>query len=410
MVTGVRRKLATGREAAAPADLALLRAFRKALPRVADETFGMALSLIGAHQRRMPQADLANDLDNGWLLLSLSAPMMQRAGVCMDPILVSALVQHQTLGTVASEISAERKLTGTDAALAAPLVDDLLKKIRTLTPYGALRVERRMPDVRSLLLPFDAESYLRAELTIDVSVGLHQGRMIFLLPDAPPPEPDEVDRDPAEPALMKDTAMVVKAELRAVLARLSLPLDKLNDLKVGQVLPMPGARMDKTYLISIDGRRVATARLGQADGFRAVRLNPVGHKPPPLEDSFTPHGGRGAGRGGMAGGMAGGMGADLGGPEPSGFGGDLGQPGDFGGLPDLGGGLDDDGSFDTFTPEAAAAEISELAGLPDLPDLGGDDAPGGLPDLPDLPDLPNLLDPMNELAEPMTGLPDLNSK
>ena len=72
MVTGVRRKLATGREAAAPADLALLRAFRKALPRVADETFGLALSLIGAHQRRIALADLSEGLADGWLLLSLS--------------------------------------------------------------------------------------------------------------------------------------------------------------------------------------------------------------------------------------------------------------------------------------------------------------------------------------------------
>ena len=85
MVTGVRRKLATGREAAAPADLALLRAFRKALPRVADETFGLALTLIGAHQRRVSLADLSDGLDNGWLLLGLSAHTMARAGVLLDP-------------------------------------------------------------------------------------------------------------------------------------------------------------------------------------------------------------------------------------------------------------------------------------------------------------------------------------
>lgn len=398
MVTGVRRKLATGREAAAPADLALLRAFRKALPRVADESLGLALTLIGAHQRRMPQADLSEGLDSGWLLLSLTSSTVARAGVLMDPILVSALVQHQTLGAVAKDISPDRRLTGTDAALAAPLVDDLMKKIRDTTQYGSLRVERRMPDVRALLLPFDAESYLRAELTIDIAVGLHQGRVIFLLPDAPPPEPETAERGLAEPALMKDNAMVVKAELRAVIARLSLPLDTLNALKVGQVLPLADARMEKTELVSIEGRRVATARLGQADGFRAVRINPVGHKPAPLEDSFTAH--RPGGGIGMGGGAAPDFGND--------FGSDFGS--DFGGGP--GGGLDDLGGppgLDDLSPDAGADEISELAGLPDLSG-DGDGGIGDLPPLGGLPDLPDLVDPMNELAEPMTGLPDLGGK
>ncbi|MAC81446.1 MAG: hypothetical protein CML66_25680 [Rhodobacteraceae bacterium] len=400
MVTGVRRKLATGREAAAPADLALLRAFRKALPRVADESLGLALTLIGAHQRRMPQAELSEGLDSGWLLLGLTSPTVARAGVLIDPVLVSALVQHQTLGAVAKDIPSERRLTGTDAALAAPLVDDLMKKIRDTTMYGSLRVERRMPDVRALLLPFDAESYLRAELTIDIAVGLHQGRMIFLLPDAPPPEPEKADRNPAEPALMKDNALVVKAELRAVIARVSLPFDVLNALKVGQKLPLPDARMEKTDLISIDGRRVATARLGQADGFRAVRINPVGHKPPPLENSFTAHRPSGGGAG-MP--MGGDFGSDLGGDPGSDFGGDLGS---FGGSPD----------FDAMSPENAAEEISELAGLPDLSgggdigDLGDLGELGDLPELGGLPDLPDLVDPMHELAEPMTGLPDLGGK
>ncbi|MEM8731409.1 MAG: FliM/FliN family flagellar motor switch protein [Pseudomonadota bacterium] len=400
MATGVRRKLANGREAAAPADLALLRGFRKALPRVADDTLGMALNLIGANQRRMNSVELADGLDNGWLLLGLCAPHLSRAGVLMDPVLVSALVQHQTLGAVADDISAERSLTGTDAALAAPLIDDLLKAMRDTTVFSALRVDRRVPDVRALLLPFDAESYLRAELTVDIAVGAHQGRMIFLLPDAPPPEQEEPDHDPTERPLMKDTALVVKAELRAVLARLSLPLDALEKLQVGQVLPLLDARMDKTDLISIDGRRVATARLGQADGFRAVRLNPVGHKPPPLEDSFTAHAtARAQGNGaGLAGPM--GLGDDFGAHQAA--------PGD--GFQDLDGldtglpGLDDGSGFDAMAPEAAAAEISELAGLPPLEDLGGDGSDGA----PGLPDLPDMIDPMAELAQPMTDLPNLS--
>ncbi|MGV6848979.1 MAG: FliM/FliN family flagellar motor switch protein [Marinibacterium sp.] len=327
MSAGARTKLSSGREAA-QGDLALLRAFRKAIPRVAEDDFGLPLGLIGARQKRLLLADLADGIEDGWLLLSLSGSSLGLGAVCADPVLVAALVQQQTLGRVSDKISADRPLTGTDAALTAPLIDAILGKLREVSAYGLFRVDRRVTDARSLVLPMEAESYIRADLTIDINCGAHQGQVQFLFPEPPAPSSDTPERDPAERPVMRETAMVVQAEFRAVLARLSLPLEALTGLHKGQILPLADARMDRTELIAIDGRKVASGRLGQASGFRALRINPVGHKPPPLEDSFGPHRRQGP--------------AALGVADPS----------------------DGDGlSVEDMTADEAVAEISELAGL-----------------------------------------------
>lgn len=65
----------------------------------------------------------------------------------------------------------------------------------------------------------------------------------------------------------------MRAELNAVLCRLSLPLSGLSSLNVGDQLPLDWARLDRTEILTIDRSRAAVGRLGQCGGLRAVRLN-----------------------------------------------------------------------------------------------------------------------------------------
>lgn len=293
MTTGVRRKLAKGRDSVST-DLGLLRAFRRSVPRVAEDELGLALGVIGAQQRRHAHGDLAESLDGDWLFLHLAGSPFGLGAACVDRVLVGALVQRQTLGEVREAMVVDRPLTRTDSALTAPLLDAVLASIRDVSAYGQFRVSRRAPDPRGLVLPMEADSYLRADLTLDIAGGLHQGRLTFLFPEQPPPPTDAPARDPAELPIMRDTAMLVSAELRAVLSRIPLTLDDLAGFSPGQVLPLDDARMDRTELVAIDGRRVGTGRLGQSEGFRAIRINPVGRKPPPMEEAFGPHRARNA--------------------------------------------------------------------------------------------------------------------
>ena len=60
--------------------------------------------------------------------------------------------------------------------------------------------------------------------------------------------------------------------LDAVLARLSLPIARVLELSVGDVLALPRASIDRLGLVGLDGHTVSEGRLGQSRGMRAVRL------------------------------------------------------------------------------------------------------------------------------------------
>jgi len=56
-----------------------------------------------------------------------------------------------------------------------------------------------------------------------------------------------------------------------------MPLFQAENLAVGQVIPLPGCTVSSVKLLARDGRKVATARLGQSGGMRAVRVEAAPH-------------------------------------------------------------------------------------------------------------------------------------
>ncbi len=65
--------------------------------------------------------------------------------------------------------------------------------------------------------------------------------------------------------------------LNAVLHSFKLQLHQAKSLAVGQVVPLPGCTVSSVKLLAGDGRKVATARLGQSGGMRAVRIEAAPH-------------------------------------------------------------------------------------------------------------------------------------
>jgi flagellar motor switch protein FliM len=85
--------------------------------------------------------------------------------------------------------------------------------------------------------------------------------------------------------------------LDAILCRLSLPLCDVGRLAVGDVLALPKDVLRDIAIESVGRQPVATARLGQVDGMRALRLtspgqtvapNPVDTADPSPQRSATP--------------------------------------------------------------------------------------------------------------------------
>lgn len=279
----LQRKLAHAGETAAPAgDRSALRALRRALARTASDSLELALTVIGATQSRAAQDQVLRYLDDDRLMLLLDGPDGLSGAATLDLALTAALIQQQTTGKVSPNPAVARAFTETDAALAAPLIQTMLRQGAELTQVAADRAclegygfGARAEEAQSLALTLDSELFRVFELTIDIAGGLHQGTIGLILPerDAALASPVEPASAPRKGPSLGDRIMRAPAQLSAVLCRVQLPLAKLTGMQPGEVLHLPPLRLDQTELIAISGECVSAGRLGQVDGFRAIRLN-----------------------------------------------------------------------------------------------------------------------------------------
>ncbi|TNF64675.1 MAG: FliM/FliN family flagellar motor switch protein [Rhodobacteraceae bacterium] len=372
MTSILRRKLSDGQDRAATREMTALRSLRLAIPRVGEDMMGLALGVIAARQARHAGDALADALEGEPLLVILDCAGRPAGAATLDSRLVTALIQQQTMGTVSDRAPEERVFTDTDAALCAPLTEEILRRAAEMAQQPAdrdclsgVRFGARAEGRRSLLLALRGDRYRVFRLTLDIAQGRQQGDLALILPedDHGPGERAATDRVVTDAG--QSPFLNVTAELTAVLARLRVPLNRLTGLQVGDVLPIPRERMDETGLVSVSGRVVARGRLGQMNGSRAVRLmapQPVPLAAAPARDArFQP--------------LAQGEMPSM--PRPA-----VGMPGagplpiDLPGANAFAGEADDLEALSRMSPDEAAQEIKQLAGLEGLDGLDALDMGG----------------------------------
>lgn len=282
------------------------------------------------------------------------------------------------MGRVTGTMADSREFTNTDAALAEPLIEMLLSRAADLSDSAddqrclkGFRFGAIIEDVRSLMLVLDTKRYRVFDLTIDIAEGAMQGAICLVLPDLPPGTDTDSDLMHNRPGL--DTGFgVIRADLTASIGRLRVPLAELSVMQPGDVLPLTRERLEETELITICGKTVASGRLGQVNGLRAVRLS-------------------------HAGGLVG-QRVNDGSSGDAGFGVRVTEEGGAGPLAlDMPGNVMPGGDM-VDMPTAGDA------GLPDLPPKGRrlpelPESEDGLPNLPNLPDLPDLPAMATETSE-----------
>lgn len=273
------RKLSAGQDSAGNNPRSILRALRLALARAAGQRLNLPLSVIGIKQAVRLQEDLSEVIADGWMLLHFTTGD-RAAAVCIDAGCASAVVQTQTIGEVMGGEPQPRPFTDTDAAMAAPLIEDLFTRTQALVEatadialFSGFEYASRAEDARALLLGLVNETYRVFDLTVDLAGGLRQGQLTILLPELSEGEversPDDIDTGLS----LGQASGVMRAELHAMICRMVLPLSSFSELKAGDVLPLTGARLDRTEVQTIDRSRAAIGRLGQCGGMRAVRIN-----------------------------------------------------------------------------------------------------------------------------------------
>ena len=235
--------------------------------------------------------------------------------------------------------------------------------------------------MRSLLLALEADTYRTFDLTLDLDAGKLQGRMGLILPDPSTFETKGDGDDGLFNLSLGSNMGVMRAEMSAVLCRFRLPVSEFTALKKGDVVPLDSAFLYETELVGINGQVIASGRLGQLNGSRAIRLSQgsgaAEHDEAPAFASGMTGGGLPAPepmaaeplglevaantlQDPMGGLPMDGMPMDdlpMGGLDDL-PGGDFAAEGDNGELPGTG-----PGDLSGFDPDDALAEISDLAGL-----------------------------------------------
>jgi flagellar motor switch protein FliM len=273
------RKLSVGQEEQGDKPRSVLRALRLAFARAAGERLQLPMVVIGARQSHRTPDVLAEQIGEDWLLMQFVDEDGMSSAICMDLGAVSAIVQVQTIGHVMADEPTPRAFTHTDGAMVAPLVEDAFARAVDLveTPgdqssLSGMEYSARLADLRTLSLAMAEDAYRVFDLTVELGGGLRQGQISVILPDRTTENAEEVTQEDIGPNL-EQASGVLRAELNTVICRMSLPLASLSQLKVGDVLPLTGSRLDRAEVLTIDRNRAAIGRLGQCGGMRAVRLN-----------------------------------------------------------------------------------------------------------------------------------------
>ena len=370
----IHRKARHGREDFDARAMSPSKALRLSLELSGDRLFDLALAVCAVEHRMLVHASLKDEVGGDRLIVLLDGEAGARGAVLFDRPFVQALVEIQTMGRVTNTAGPERLFTSTDAAVTKPLVDAVLtgfdEKLfeadEQHQPLG-FRFGDRVEDARVLMLALEAPEYQLFRVTVDIGFGSKSGELTLLLPSLVSKRSDPsapVGSEGAEFDLT-ELAMTAPVLLNAVLDQVQLPLAQVCALKPGMNLPVSAAAINRTKLVTTHGHVVAQVRLGQLNGFRAVRLLTGGDSLHNPNDPATSDGGRVPDE-------------DADQPRPPRL--------DYVGVPEAKG-LPEQLSFGTGSSESDATSL--LTSTSDLPG-SMDNGAGVLPDLPELPGLPDL--------------------
>ena len=281
----LRRKASAGKQVHQARVMTLAKAVRLQAARIADELFDLPLAVIGIVVEETTGEACGTYLDDDALLILLDGPERRRGAAIVAPDIVGGLIQQQTMGRVSAPLGDSRKMTATDAAMVAPMLDALFERV---SPVLEIDAEKRMmagysfgaraEDTRVLGMALDAQNYHVVRLTFDMASGARQGDMTILLPHVPilsPLDPDALGNDSgqaAKPQTLNETVMRLPADLNMVLCHLTMPLIEVEGFSVGQKLPLPQNTFPETQIVAATGQVIGTGTLGQTDGVRALRL------------------------------------------------------------------------------------------------------------------------------------------
>jgi flagellar motor switch protein FliM len=297
MTDVIRRKIDRARPAQAEGAPGADRGWRLALARAMRDAMTLDLDFRRLTITRASLAEILETVPDRALLALLDGPAGGLGVIMLSPSVTSAMIEMQTLGRLAAQAPAPRKPSRIDAAMVAGVIDRALAGLdetlieeADLSWAGGFRYASYLEDARPLGLMLEDEAYRVLSAEVALGGGARDGQVLLVLPadgrgERPAPLLEEGEgAAPHFSVALQAQVLQADCRLDAVVGRLTLPLRQIMTLTVGETLHLPMAALDAISLETLEGRRVAGARLGQHRGMRALKLTEavsadVGPKP-----------------------------------------------------------------------------------------------------------------------------------
>ena len=289
MTDVIRRKIDRARPAQAEGAPGADRGWRLALARATRDAMGLDLDFRKLTISRLSLIEILEIAPERALLALLDGPQAGLGVIMLAPPVTSALIEMQTVGRLSTQGPAARRPSRIDAAMVAGVIDRALSGLDEALAdeadfawAGGFRYASYLEDPRPLGLMLEEDVYrvLIAEVALGGGgPGGREGTVILVLPaegrgERPAVAVDDTDTiAPQFTAALQAQVLQSDCRLEAVVGRLTMPLRQIMALQVGETLILPSAALDAIALETMEGRRVAQARLGQHRGMRALKLS-----------------------------------------------------------------------------------------------------------------------------------------
>lgn len=287
----IRRKIAAQKAILAEGGPGADRSWRLALARAARDKLTLPLEVQALSLDRRSLAELLELPPDRALIAVLQGPADGLGLLVLSPPVLAAMIEVQTLGKVGNGALAARKPTRTDAAMVAEVLDAALENLEILLAQeadliwaGGFRYASFLDDPRPLGLLLEDVGYRVLTAEVSLGLGARSGAVLLVLPaDGRGAQPvaqvalaeAEPQSGPAFAQALAEQVEEAGCVLDAVLSRVSLPLNRVLDLKIGELVTLTRAGIDRISFEGLDGRALAEGKLGQHRGMRAIRLSPA---------------------------------------------------------------------------------------------------------------------------------------
>ena len=256
-------------------------------------------------------------------LLAVLEGTRDRLGVlALCPALLASVIEMQTLGRVTTRPVPARRPTRTDATISADLVNAFLAELghelaglEAMPMLAEWRYATYLDDPRALCLMLEDVAMLRLAISFRMGAGgQRDGSILLALPvSARASRPAAVARlagagdatagpgagpenalsalaglvpaaaatlsapgaAPAPPADLAAEVREAPVTLVGVLCRRRLSLGSLRAMGPGSLIALPPNALDEARVETVHGQLLAQGRLGEAEGFHAIRLRPA---------------------------------------------------------------------------------------------------------------------------------------